>query len=218
MNSKKLTVSLLLGLIVGAFVFGMYYYQNRIQNSQMDKVNQGENRLVRPHSAVLGPKDAPVTIVEFFDPACESCRAFYPFVKDLMKKYPNDVRLVIRYAPFHAGSEKVVRLLEASKRQDKYWQVLEIVLAEQPLWADHDKPNIDLAYQAAAKAGLDVPKALVDAGAPEVDAALKQDMQDLKELEVTKTPTFFVNGKGLPSFGPDQLASLVADEVAKSKK
>ena len=50
-----------------------------------------------------------------------------------------------------------------------------------------------------------------------VTAALKQDVEDLTALEVTKTPTFFVNGRSLPSFGAAQLESLVAEEVAKIK-
>lgn len=218
MKSKKLTVSILLVIVVAFFAFGMYSYNQRVKNSQMDKVSHAENRLVRMHSPVLGPVDAPVTIVEFFDPACETCREFYPIVKDVMKKYPNDVRLVLRYAPFHAGSDKVIKLLEASKLQGKYWQVLEAVLAAQPAWASHGQPNIDQAYQAASEVGLDIKKALADAQAPAVEAALKQDVEDLTALEVTKTPTFFVNGKGLPSLGPDQLASLVAEQVAKIKK
>ena len=37
-------------------------------------------------------------------------------------------------------------------------------------------------------------------------------------LGVSKTPTFFVNGRPLPSFGVDQLTALVAEEVAKFKK
>jgi protein-disulfide isomerase len=218
MKSKKITVSVLLIVVLAFFAFGMYSYQQRIKNSQMDKVNQAEGRLVRMHSAVLGPVSAPVTIVEYFDPACETCREFYPIVKDLMSKYPNDVRLILRYAPFHAGSDKVVKLLEASKLQGKYWQVLEAVLAAQPAWASHGQPNIDLAYQAASQTGLDITKALADAQSPAIEAVLKQDVEDLTALEVTKTPTFFVNGKGLPSFGPQQLAALVAEEVAKSKK
>jgi hypothetical protein len=44
---------------------------------------------------VLGPKAARVTIVEFFDPACESCRAFYPVVKQIMAAHPKDVRVVL---------------------------------------------------------------------------------------------------------------------------
>jgi protein-disulfide isomerase len=218
MNSKKMTVIIVLGVVLAFFAFGMYSHQKRVQNSQEQKVNQQAERMVRMHSPVLGPQSAPVTIVEFFDPACETCRAFYPIVKDLMKQYPNDVRLVLRYAPFHQGSDKVVKLLEASKRQDKYWPLLEAILAAQPTWADHGNPNLDAVYKVAEQVGLDMQKAMNDASGPGPDAALKQDVEDLTALEVTKTPTFFVNGRGLPSFGPDQLAALVAEEVTKSKK
>ena len=218
MNSKKLTVAILLGIVLIAFLFGMYNYQRRVQSSQEQRVTLQKGLLVRMHSPVFGPTNAPVTIVEFFDPACETCRAFYPVVKDLLRKYPNDVRLVLRYAPFHQGSDQVAKLLEAAKRQDKYWPVLEMVLAEQPNWADHGTPNLELAYKAAEKAGLNLQQALTDAATPAVDAVLKQDIEDLTSFEVTKTPTFFVNGRGLPSFGPDQLAALVAEEVAKIKK
>jgi protein-disulfide isomerase len=51
-----------------------------------------------------------------------------------------------------------------------------------------------------------------------MQSLLQQDIEDLTALQVTKTPTFFVNGRSLPSFGPDQLTALVAEEVAKAKK
>lgn len=218
MNSKKITVAVLLAVVLAAFLFGMNSYQRRVQNAQAEKVTQQGERLVRFHSPIFGPTNAPVTIVEFFDPACETCRAFYPMVKKLMKQYPNDVRLVLRYAPFHHGSDQVVKLLEAAKRQDKYVQVLEAILDAQPAWADHSKPNIELAFKVAEQqAGLDMAKAKADMGNPAVEFALKQDIEDLTALEVTKTPTFLVNGRSLPSFGLDQLTSLVAEEVAKAK-
>lgn len=218
MTSKKLTVSLILGVVLVAFAFGVYNYQRRVQNSQMEKVTAQQARLVRMHSPVFGPQAAPVTIVEFFDPACETCRAFYPVVKDILARHPQDVRLVIRYAPFHQGSDQVVRLLEASRRQNKYAVVLEAVLAAQPQWADHDRPDLAAAFQAAGQAGLDVARAIEDAQRPEVTALLQQDVEDLTALEVTRTPTFFVNGQGLPSFGRDQLLALVAQELAKVKR
>lgn len=233
MNSKKITVAALVAIVLVFFFLGMNAYQNRVQQSQAEKVSQVvsqsnqtadgqtkpiDNRLVRFHSPVFGPSTAPVTIVEFFDPACETCRAFYPIVKNILAQYPNDVRLVIRYAPFHAGSDQVVKLLEASKRQNKYQPVLESLLAAQPQWADHGQPNLDLAYQAAEAAGLDIKKAQADAQGSDIAAVLKQDIEDLTALEVTKTPTFFVNGRGLPSFGDQQLMALVAEEVAKARK
>ncbi|MBW0171052.1 MAG: thioredoxin domain-containing protein [Hydrogenophaga sp.] len=218
MNPKKLTVGALLAIVLVAFLFGAYNYQRRMQNSQMEKVAQDQARLMRFHSPTLGLTQAPVTIVEFFDPACETCRAFYSIVKDIMSQYPNEVRLVIRYAPFHQGSDQVVKLLEASRKQGKYWPVLESVLAAQPQWADHGNPNVQLAFQAAAQGGLNIEKALADIQSPDIDAILKQDIEDLTALEVTKTPTFFVNGRNLPSFGEQQLRALVAEEVSKTKK
>lgn len=218
MNTKKMTIFTVLVIIVIAFLFGMNKYQRGVQESQEQKATEQDSRLVRMHSPVFGPQNARVTIVEFFDPACEACRAFYPFVKDLLSKYPNDVRLVLRYAPFHQGSSEVVKVLDAAKRQGKLLPVLEAVLQAQPQWAAHGTPNLDIAYKAAEAAGLDLQKALADAQKPQAEAMLKQEVEDLTSLEVKRTPTFFVNGRTLGSFGPEQLAALVAAEVSKAKK
>ena len=218
MNAKKFTIIGLVAIVALFFYLGMNAYQKRVQAAQEVQVKAEQTRLVRMHSPVFGPQGAPVTIVEFFDPACETCRAFYPIVKNLMAQYPNDVRLVIRYAPFHQGSDQVVKLLESAKSQGKYQTVLEAVLAAQPTWADHGQPNIETAFKVAEQAGLDLVKARQDIEKPGMQSLLQQDIEDLTALQVTKTPTFFVNGRSLPSFGPEQLAALVAEEVAKAKK
>ena len=218
MNAKKFTVIGLLSIVALFFYLGMNAYQSRVQTAQDVQVKAEQTRLVRMHSPLFGPQNAPVTIVEFFAPTCETRRAFYPIVKNLMAQYPDDVRLVIRYAPFHQGSDVVVKLLESSKSQGKYQAVLEAVLAAQPAWADHGQPNIETAFRVAEQAGLDITKARQDIEKPGLRSLLQQDIEDLTALQVTKTPTFFVNGRSLPSFGPDQLAALVAEEVAKAKK
>lgn len=136
----------------------------------------------------------------------------------LMAKYPNDVRVVVRYAPFHQGSDKVIGLLEASRRQGKYEAVVQAVMAAQPMWADHAQPNVELAFKAGQEAGLDLQKARTDAELPAVRSVLEQDVEDLNALGVNKTATFFVKGRALPSFGAEQLAELVAEEVANARK
>ena len=218
MNAKKFTVVGLLALVALFFYWGMTTYQQRVQSTQDAQVLAEQSRLVRMHSPVLGPQNAPVTIVEFFDPACETCRAFYPLVKNLMAQHPDKIKLVIRYAAFHQGSDVVVKLLEAAKSQGKYQAVLEALLAAQPAWADHGQPNLETAFAVAQQAGLDLSQARQAMESPAMQALLQQDMDDLTALQVTKTPTFFVNGRSLPSFGPDQLAALVAEEVAKSRQ
>lgn len=168
---------------------------------------------VREHSPVVGPRDAPVTIVEFFDPSCEACRAFYPIVKRIMAQYPNDVRLVLRYTPLHEGSDEAVRILETARMQNVFEPVLEALFVEQPRWAAHGRPQLESAWTAAATAGLDQARARAAMRAPHITAALNQDMADATTLGVRGTPTFFVNGKPLPSFGPQQLYDLVRTEV-----
>ncbi len=176
------------------------------------------NMLVRPHAPVLGPANAPVTIVEFFDPACETCRAMYPVVKKIMADNPETVRLVIRYAPFHKGSDEAVRILESARKQGMYVKIKEALLAAQPEWADHGRPQIEKAWAAAGAAGLNVDAARKAMMAADITAVLTQDMADIREAKVRQTPTFFVNGKPLPSFGVRQLVELVQSEVAAAKK
>jgi len=169
--------------------------------------------LVRPHSPVLGPAEAPVTVVEFFDPACEACRSFYPVVKQILAMFPGDVRLVMRYTPFHQGSDEAVRILEAARMQALFEPVLEALLARQPEWAIHGAPDLALAWDIAGAAGLDLARARADAASPAIDVVLKGDLADAQSAGVTQTPTFFVNGKPLPSFGARQLLGLVESEV-----
>ena len=72
--------------------------------------------LIRSYSPTMGPEDAPVTVVEFFDPACEACRAFYPVIKDILAEHDGQVRVVLRYTPFHgAASEEAIRVMEAAR-------------------------------------------------------------------------------------------------------
>lgn len=123
MNAKKFTVIGLVAFGALLFYWAMTSYQQRVQVAQDVQVTAEPSRLVRMHSPVFGPQDAPVTIVEFFDPACETCRAFYPLVKNLMAQHPQKIKLVIRYAAFHQGSDVVVKLLEAAKSQGKYQAV-----------------------------------------------------------------------------------------------
>lgn len=175
-------------------------------------------RLVRPYSPVIGPADAPVTLVEFLDPACEACRAFAPVVKQILFMHPEDVRVVVRYAAFHQGSDEAIRLLEAARRQGKFEILLTALFEGQDTWASHHAPNLQEAWKIAAASGLDMPRARKDAASAEAGELLRQENDDIVALKVERTPTFFVNGKPLLEFGPQPLMKLVADEVAAAKK
>lgn len=215
--TRRLIVILTAVIAAFAFIAAVFLYQRHSAQEAQTRAASQADALVRLHSPVLGPAAAPVTIVEFFDPSCEACRAFYPYVKQILAAYPKDVRLVVRYAPFHQGSDEAVAILELARAQGKFGQVLEALLAHQSQWAAHGAPDLRLAWSVAASAGLMVDRDQVQAIQSKVAAILKQDMDDVKALAVEKTPTFFVNGKPLTTVGPQQLFELVKDEVVRSR-
>ncbi len=188
-------------------------------SDEKSTITAEDNSLVRAHSPVLGAVNGSVTIVEFLDPSCEACRAFFPFVEQILKEYPEDVRLVIRYAAFHEGSDEAVRILEASRKQDLYLPVLDALFALQPQWAVHGSPQMEKAWEIAASKGVDVERGKVDAASPEIAEILSKDTSDLQVNNIRQTPTFFVNGQQLQltSIGPQQLRNLVEAEIKKAK-
>jgi len=169
--------------------------------------------LVRPHSPAMGPAQAPVTIVEFLDPECESCRAMYPIVKQLMTEFDGRVRLVMRYMPLHGNAVYASSLLEAARTQNKYWEFLEIMMARQPEWASHAAPRPDLLLTYAPMVGIDVDRLKADASDPQVRIRILQDQTDGQSLGVTGTPTFFINGRELMRLSYGDLRAAIQSQL-----
>lgn len=217
MNRKTVLLSIV-ALGLGLYVAANWFVHRTSPVAEITNTpSEHLEALERPYSPVLGPRDAPVSIVEFFDPACEACRAFHPIVKDIMKTHGDAVRVLIRYTPFHGeGSEVAIRVLEAARMQKKFEPVLETLLREQPVWAAHGKMRPDLIFQIAVTAGLDPVAARTQMKAPQIVGLLNQERADIKTLGIRQTPTFFVNGKPLKPFGAKELRTLVAEEVARS--
>jgi protein-disulfide isomerase len=215
-NQNTLFIVAVAGLLL-AFIVGRYLYTSSQSEKAAESAQAMMSTLVRPHAMTLGPADAPVVIVEFFDPACETCAVFYPMVKQLMAANPDKIRLVLRYAAFHQGSDTVVAALEAARRQDKYWPALEALLKSQAGWAPNHTSQMGLAWPFLEGLGLDFARMRQDMVSPEVTQIVAQDMADVRALNITKTPEFFVNGKPLPSFGYAQLKALVDEALIAAR-
>ncbi len=199
--------------LVLAFVFGSSYYKNQQAEKFGFMAEENASLFVREHSQTLGSDDAKVYIIEFTDPACETCAAFSPFVKKLMDANPGKIKLVLRYAPFHDGADYFVKILEAAKKQGKYWETLDVMYKSQPYWASHSNPQPQRIWQYLPKAGLDIEQIKKDMNDPAIANLIAQDLADAKTLNVHKTPGFFANGKPLQSFGYKQLEQLVQAEL-----
>lgn len=217
MKRKTLFIAALV-LLAAVFVGAVQWYRADVAQQAAAAAAKNRESLVRFHSPVLGRAEARVHIVEFFDPACETCAAFFPLVKKMMAEHREDIKLSIRYAPFHPGSEEVVKALEASRRQGRFWQAMEALVASQPAWVQHHQARADLIWPYLARAGVDMERLRADMQSPEVARAIAQDVADARTLQVRKTPEFFVNGRPLPSFGFEQLQTLVGEELAAARK
>lgn len=200
-------------LLIAAFIFGNSYYKK--QQSQKYGFLAQENAavFVRDHSQTLGSDDATVYLIEFMDPACETCAAFYPYVKQLLEANPGRIKLVLRYAPFHDGADYFVKILEAAKKQGKYWETLDVMYKTQPYWASHHNPQPQRIWQFLAQTGLNLEQIKKDMSDPAIVKLIDQDLADAKTLNVRKTPGFFVNGRPLQTFGYQQLVELIQAEI-----
>ena len=215
MNKKTLFIGVA-ALFVVIFVLAVNSYQQGKQAEDGALVDRNAAALERAGAPTKGPKDARVTIVEFFDPACGTCRQFYPLVNDLIKQYPGKVKVVMRYAPLHQGSDQVVKMLEAAHLQGKFWPAAELLFANQHRWIDNHVSQPERAKSGLFTVGLDLTKFEADWQSDEVAAAVAQDIEDGRTLKVRATPEFYVNGKPLPSFGHQQLKQLVEEAIAEA--
>lgn len=213
MKVSKPLLAAVIAVLVAAFVVGANWYRGRGSADVSEGASSGAAELVRPYSITLGPASAPVTMVEFFDPECEACRAMYPIVKQVMAEFDGRVQLVIRYMPLHQNSAYAATLLEAARAQNKYWEYLDIVMLRQPEWASHAAPRPDLLMTYAPMAGLDVEQLRLAATDPDLKARIQQDEADGRVLGANRTPTFFVNGKVLPQLGYGPLRAAIEAEL-----
>ncbi len=204
------------GVLVIALVAATFLYESDDTQSLQSETTALQAALASEHSPTLGDPGAKVHIVEFLDPACETCALFFPMVKQWMAEVPGEIRLSVRHLAFHTGSDYAVRILEASRKQDKYWQTLEALLTSQRQWVQGHTVQPDRIGPALAGVGLNMEQLTADMNSVEVMQRIERDKKDSIFLKVSATPEYFVNGRPLPSFGQQQLADLVREELQRS--
>lgn len=229
MRKEIVILGVIVLIVVIAAVLGSNYYRDSKQNvsvtanSNSGKPKIDPEQLVRPDSATLGPADAKVTLVEFYDPECESCAAFAPVVKKILSEHEGKIRFVARYMPLHPNSLKAATFTEAAGEQGKYWEAQKLLFEKQPEWgtphgppSSAPKPDIDALFKGYAKTlGIDAEKYNAAVKENRYAEKIERDRKDGQSLGVRRTPTFFVNGRELAKFGEEPLRSLIAEEMKK---
>lgn len=151
-------------------------------------------------------ESAKVTIVEFSDFQCPTCRVYAPMVEEVVAKYSNDVRFIYRHFPLntiHPNAQKAAQAAEAARTFDKFWEMHDLLFAEQVVWANLSAADFDKKLEEyAEKLQIDKSEFQMRMESNEVKEVVTTDYADGVRAGVDGTPTFFINGKSVSAPQP----------------
>jgi protein-disulfide isomerase len=164
-------------------------------------------RLVLPiggRDHVLGPPDAPVTLVEYGDYQCPHCGAAHPVVKTVLRHLGRNVRFAFRHFPLaeiHPNALPAAEAAEAAGAQSKFWEMHDLLFENQDALEHRDLVRY------AEALDLDLPRFVAELAEHTWEPRVREDFMTGVRSGVNGTPTFFVNG--VRHDGPWDAGSLI---------
>ncbi|MBW2542409.1 MAG: thioredoxin domain-containing protein [Deltaproteobacteria bacterium] len=164
-------------------------------------------------SPVRGSDSAKITIVEWADFQCPFCVRVTPTLEKIDEEYGDKVRFAFKHLPLsmHTKARAAHQAAEAAHRQGKFWEMHDRIFA---------KPK-DLSEETylryANEIGLDIEKYKSDFSSSSVRKVIDADLAKARELGVSGTPSFFINGRFLSGAQPyNAFARVIDEELAKN--
>lgn len=162
-------------------------------------------------SKIRGNPQAPVTIVEFSDFQCPYCSRLQPTLKEVLKAYPNEARLVFKDFPlsFHKMARYASKAAHAAGEQGKYWEMHDII------FGNSSKLTESSFKQFAEKLGLDINRFMADYQSNKYDKQIQDDINLGRTAGVSGTPTLFINGKRMRGRSMNDFKTAIESYVKK---
>jgi len=221
-NQLNKEIKTILGSLIAIVLiaFGIYYFTQNKTEEVADVTNSSKvpANLTREFNHKKGPDNAKIKIVEFYDPECEACAAFFPYVKEILFQYKDDIQLTARYALYHGNSELAAKASEASALQGKFWEFQELLFLNQKEWSHSKIPSTDKFIKYAKDLDLNISKFMTDMNDLKRMETISIDVEDGKKIGINGTPTFYVNGKLLENLNPVAFRSMIEQELASGTK
>ncbi|ADB50906.1 DsbA family protein [Conexibacter woesei] len=174
---------------------------------------------IRPDSHRLSTaRDGRVTLVEFLDFECESCRALYPYLEQLRAEYDGRVTFAIRYFPIasHTNAQLAAQAVEAASLQGRLEPMYRTMFETQAEWGESQESRRATFLGFASRLGLDMDRFRRDLDDPRTAARIARDQEEGLALGVQGTPTLFLNGEQLQLESVDQLKAEIDAALAGS--
>lgn len=152
---------------------------------------------LHPLDHINGNAKSSVVVTEYSDFECPACRAYYPMVRQIVEEFGGSIAFVYRHFPLngiHPNAELAARASEAAHKQDKFWQMHDLLFEKQNEWSKKgNAPEMFENY--ALLLGLDMDKFKIDFKSAEIKALVSAERVHSLRSGLTGTPTFFINGQ-----------------------
>jgi predicted DsbA family dithiol-disulfide isomerase len=164
-------------------------------------------------SPFKGPKNAAVTLAVFDDYQCPYCAQLETLFQQVLEKYPDDVKLVVKHFPIRSHNMALKGALAAlsANNQGKFWEF------HTKLFENFRSLSDQKIEEIATELNLDMQKFLKDQQTPAVKNLIFRDVQNAHEIGVNATPTLFINGKRVKNRSLDNLSGLIEKELRKKR-
>jgi protein-disulfide isomerase len=163
-----------------------------------------------------GPKDAPVTIVEFSDFQCTHCQTMAATIKRIVADFGASVRVVYRQYPNqknHPNAEKAAEASLCANEQGKFWEMHDL------MFQDMDNLKVEDLRAKAVKLGLTKEAFDLCLDSNRYESRAKKDYLEAIEAGVSGTPALFINGRSFSGAWPyEDIVPIIKEELAISKK
>jgi protein-disulfide isomerase len=136
-----------------------------------------------------------------------------PLLRQVLEKYPNDVKLVVKHfpLPMHVYARKAAIAALAAGRQGKFWEIHEKLFANQKDLSDAKVEAI------AQELGLNMEQFNKDLKDSAIASLIDRDINNGREANVQGTPTIFVSGKLLNQRSLQGFQQAIEAELKKKK-
>ncbi|MCI5066028.1 thioredoxin domain-containing protein [bacterium] len=177
------------------------------QKAEMEKQFENPVKIPVGSSPVKGPKDAPITIVEFSDFQCPYCSRANETVEQIVKNYKGKVRVAFKNLPlpFHQEAKPAAAAALAAGEQGKFWEM------HDALFENQQKLSGEFYTAQAKELGLDVKKFEKDMKSEKIMKQIEEDTKLARENGISGTPGFFVNGVAVKGAQPFPVFKQVID-------
>ena len=163
-----------------------------------------------------GPATAKVTLVEFGDYQCPTCAAYHPLVKELLSRYPQQLRLEYHHYPLisiHPHAMLAATAAEAAGEQGRFWEMHDLIYENHELWSRKANPEAEF-LMFASRIGLNQNAFMQALRSPVIQERILQDVVRAREADLPGTPTFLLDGKMIDNqYNVDYYVRLIDQQL-----